>query len=130
MNPDNNWKDTRASAEDLSLLLGVSTQTVEDFLVVLENLIIHKYIEELSKTDESTADISIELPYLGSLIVSTNEKGQISTSFAVRRTFYRKLKKATNLMESPLTSQLCKILGNQLVEKFEEGIIDERNNKT
>lgn len=130
MNPDNNWKDTRASAEDLSLLLGVSVQTVEDFLVVLENLIIHKYVEELSKTDESTVDINIELPYLGSLVVSTNEKGQISTSFAVRRTFYRKLKKATNLMESPLTSQLCKILGNQLVEKFEEGMIDERNNKT
>lgn len=130
MNPDNNWKDTRATAEDLSLLLGVSVQTVEDFLIVLENLILHKYVEKLSENDSADVDISIELPYLGSLVVSISEKGQISTSFVVRRAFYRKLKKATGSLESPLTSQLCKILGNQLVESFEEGRIDERNNKT
>lgn len=133
MNPDNNWKEVRATAKDLSELLGVSERTVEDFLVILENLIIHRFIEALLDYDnegESTyKDISIELPYLGNLVVTIDENNQISTNFVLRKVFYRKLKKSVHTLESPLTNQLMNILGDNLVKLFEEGEIDERNNK-
>lgn len=118
MNPDENWKETRASAEDLSLLLGVSTSTTEEFLKVLENLIIHRFVEAL--TDTESEEVSIELPYLGSLVISRQKKSPEIT-FVVRPAFYRKIKEACHTLKSPLTSQISAALGQKLVQKFEEG---------
>lgn len=125
MNPDENWKETRLTAKDLSVLLGVSVSTVEEFLVVVENLLIHKLVETLSEVDDiGNTDVCIELPYLGSLVIST-DKRKVSTNFVVRPSLYRKIKKACSSLESPLTEQLSTILGECLLKKYEEGEIGE-----
>lgn len=124
MNPDNNWRETRATAEDMSLLLGVSVTDTENFLKVLENLIIHRLVEELA--DSEAEDVSIELPYLGSLVVS-REKKYPEISFVPRNSFYRKIKDACRTLKSPLTSQVEVALGQKLVKIFEEG--DESDGK-
>lgn len=125
MTPDDNWKETRVLAEDLSELLGIPKQASEDFLLVLENLIIHKLVEKLSDEDCKGQDISIELPYLGTLIISVDEQGRVSEDFVCRKTFARKVKSAVNQRESPLVSQLGKILGESLVKKMEEGEVED-----
>lgn len=127
MNPDENWKETRATSKDLSELLGVSVSTVEDFLTILENLIIHRFVEVISESEESLEDVSIELPYLGSLVISTiNGKGsRLSISFVPRQSFYKKVRKAYLSLESPLINQVNSILGNRLVEMLKEGEIGE-----
>lgn len=125
MNPDENWKETRLTAKDLSVLLGVSVSTVEEFLVVVENLLIHKLVETLSEVDDiGNTDVCIELPYLGSLVISI-DKRKVSTNFVVRPSLYRKIKKACSSLESPLTEQLGEILGECLLKKYEEGEIGE-----
>lgn len=125
MNPDENWKETRATAEDLSILLGVPTSTTEEFLKVLENLIIHRLVEVLS--DSESEDVAIELPYLGSLVISDPKKKYPDISFVPRKAFYRKIKDACQSLKSPLTSQIGVALGQKLVQIFEEG--DESNGK-
>lgn len=129
MNPDNNWKETRATAEDLSKLLGVSVSAVEDFLVVLENLIVHKIVEALSSSDQSDSgedrEVSVELPYLGSLVVSIlGKRESVSLSFCPRSSFYKKVRKACHMLESPLVSQLERVLGEKLLKMFEEGELE------
>lgn len=125
MKPDDNWKETRLLAEDISQLLNIPRGVTEDYLSVVENLIIHKFIECTNGEDIRGQEVSIELPYLGSLIVSVDEKGHITTSFVVRNVFYRKLKNAYQKHESPLVSQLGDILGKALVERMEEGEIED-----
>lgn len=130
MRPDNNWKEVRASAEDLSCLLNIPVRATEDFLTVLENLIVHKFVEVVSDEDCTGKDISIELPYLGNLVISIDENGQISLNFVARKVFYRKIKDAYNKRESPLVSQLEAILGDYLVKKMEDGdIVHERDKR-
>lgn len=124
MNPDNNWKETRLLAEDISTLLGVPAKTVEDFLLVLENLIVHRLAETISQEDFNGKDCSVELPYLGSLVVSCDDKGKVSTDFVVRPALYRKIRAVVNHSStSPLIKQLCEILGEDCVRKMEEGTL-------
>lgn len=121
MRPDDNWKETRILAEDLDTLLGLPKDITEDYLKILENLIVHRFVEQLEDCqDFRNKDCQIELPYLGSLVISVNEKNKISTDFVVRDTFYRKLRNALYSKESPLVSQCGKILGEDLVKRFEE----------
>lgn len=131
MRPDDNWKETRASAEDLSSLLNIPVRTTEDFLTVLENLIVHKFVETISDEDCKGKDISITLPYLGSLVVQISDSGQISMNFVARNVLYRKIKTAYSKRESPLVSQLETILGDYLVHRMEEGdIVHERDKQS
>lgn len=125
MNPDKNWKETRASAEDLLLLTGVPVNVTEEFLKTLENLIIHRFVESLADSEDK-CDVSIELPYLGSLVVS-NDKKYPEINFVPRPAFYRKIKNACHSLESPLTSQVSDDLSRKLVRLFEEG--DESDGK-
>lgn len=120
MKPDDNWRETRLLAEDLDTLLDLPVNTTEEFLKIMENLIIHRYVEAISNEDFKGKDCQIELPYIGSLIVSTDDKGHLSTDFVVRKAFNRKLRNAYYNRESPLINQCAKILGQDLVEKFEE----------
>lgn len=121
MRPDDNWKETRILAEDLDTLLGLPKDITEDYLKILENLIIHRFVEQLEDChDFRGKDCQIELPYLGSLVISVDDKNKLSTDFVVRDTFYRKLRNAFHSKESPLISQCGKILGEELVKKFEE----------
>lgn len=131
MRPDDNWRETRASAEDLSELLGIHPKATEDFLVVLENLIVHRFLEAISDDDCSGKDISIELPYLGTLVVSFDDHDQISTNFVIRKVLQRKIKTAYLKRTSPLVSQLETILGDHLVKKMQEGdIVHERDRES
>lgn len=128
MRPDDNWKETRASAEDLSDLLNVPVKATEDFLTVLENLIVHKFVETISDEDCRGKDIAVELPYLGTLVVSIDDNDQISLNFVARNVLYRKIKTSYTKRSSPLVSQLESILGDYLVKKMEEGdIVHERD---
>lgn len=120
MNPDNNWKETRLLSQDLSEILGVPVQATEDFLLVMENLIIHKFIETISDEDFRGKDCQIELPYLGSLVISVDDKNRMNINFVVRKSFYKKIKNAYNNKNNPLSDQLCKILGYKLSQIIEE----------
>lgn len=121
MNPDENWKETKACSEDLSTLLGIPESSVQEFLEVLENLIIHRLVETLLSEDTiSDKDFSVELPYLGSLVVSlSGSRDNVSLSFVPRNTFYRKIRKACHTLESPLNDQISSILGNHLSKLLE-----------
>lgn len=119
---DPNWVETRVLAEDLSKLLGVPVQATEDFLLVLENLIVHKIAENVPE-DSQGKDISVELPYLGTLVVSINERNAVTTNFVIRNTLYKKIRTACHKKESPLTDQISNILGQHLVTLMEEGSI-------
>lgn len=129
MRPDDNWKETRLLAEDISQLLNIPRGVSEDYLTVVENLIIHKFIECVNGEDIRGQEVSIELPYLGSLIISVDDRGHLETSFVVRSSFYRKLKNAYQKNESPLVTQLGAILGQSLVEKMEEGRIEDESER-
>lgn len=123
MNPDENWKETKATANDLSKLLGIPESSTIEFLEVLENLIIHRLVESLLTEDKiSDKDFLVELPYLGSIVVSlTGARDRVSISFVPRNTFYRKIRKACHTLESPLNDQVSFILGSSLSKLFEEG---------
>lgn len=126
MIPDDNWKETRILAEDISKLLGIPTQSTEDYLCVLENLIIHRLIELVNdSTDVTNKDYSVELPYLGTLIVSVSDSNKLTTSFVCRSSFNKKIKSAIFQKKNPLISQISKILGDVLVSKMEDGEIHE-----
>lgn len=121
MNADDNWKETRLLAEDLENLLGVPKNINEDYLKIIENLIIHKFVEQIMDDDESiNNDYCIELPYLGSLIISINNINQLDINFVPRAAFYKKIRNAYIKKESPLLDQCTKILSNEYVKRFEE----------
>lgn len=126
MRPDDNWRETRLLAEDLDVLLGLPKNVTEDYLKILENLIIHRFVEKIADEEDFRGkDYQIELPYIGSLIVSISENSKISTDFVVRNSFYRKLKSACFSKTSPLVDQCADILGRDLAQKFEEGTIND-----
>lgn len=126
MTPDENWKETRVLAKDISLILGTPDKDVEELLKTIENLIVHKLVEAMTTEEISNKDFSVELPYLGTLVVSiSGSRDSVSTNFVPRRTFYRKIRKACHTLESPLTSQLCEKLGEHYATLYEEGEINE-----
>lgn len=92
----------------------------------MENLLIHKFIELLNNEDiTEDKDYNIELPYLGSFIVSITDKGRIITNFTAKSSFYKKIKSAYLTRESPLVSQCGSILGKDLADKY---IAEEEDN--
>lgn len=119
MKPDNNWINTRVITKDLETILGVPVHLSEDYLITIENLIIHKFIEV--SMDQDAEDYQIELPYLGSLVISPLPHHKLSVEFTPRKSFYNKLCKAYYDKESPLIIQCAKALGGTLSNKFEEG---------
>ena len=121
MKADENWKETRVLTSDLEELLGIPKETSEEYLKVLENLIIHKFVEELLDTNSFIEkDCAIELPYLGTLIISVNKGNSISTSFAPRRTFYNKIKEAYSTKQSPLIVQCEDLLRDEYLNNLKE----------
>lgn len=105
-------------------MLGVPSDVSKEYLEVIENLLIHKFIESLNEEDiVEGKDYSIELPYLGSFTVFITDKGRITTSFTAKSSFYKKIKSAYLTRESPLVSQCGTILGKDLADKYiiEEG---------
>lgn len=126
MKTDENWKETRVLSEDIEVLFGIPRRTTEEFLDFLEQLIVHKYLEAFSDSDENT-DIALELPYLGTLVV-TGKKGKTSVSFSPRKKFYQRLRRAQDGV-SPLSESLSDLLGKDLVNKMEKGeSLDGRDN--
>lgn len=122
MNPDENWKETKIFIRDVSDLSGYSEQEVESILKLLENLIVHRLVETIKSSEDSPQgkSFSVELPYLGSLIVDMKGKSRgVSVSFASRPSFYRKLRKACHSQESPLVEQMSEDLSKYLVEQLE-----------
>lgn len=117
---DDNWYETQATIQDMSDLLGISPEAIDEFLHTLENLIVHRFLESVPEGSRDY-EVAIELPYLGSLVVS-KEKGRLSTLFTSRRKFWRKLNQAAIHGTDPLVDQLGEVLGKQLVKKFEEEI--------
>lgn len=125
MIPDDNWKQTRILAEDMSdLLANVSVEDTETFLKVLESLIVHRFVEETIKVNDFRGkDCEIDLPYLGSLVISIDDKNKMSINFTARKVFERKLRAAYVHHESPLPNTMSKLLGKHLVSKMEDGDI-------
>lgn len=121
MRSDDNWKATRDLTEDLEDLTGIPKEVSEDLLMIIENLIIHKFIEAVADKDYDGKGCCIVLPYLGSLDIVTDDRNQISLNFIPRNSFTRKIKSAYYNQESPLVVQCAKILGEDLVNKFKEG---------
>lgn len=123
MIPDDNWKETQVYAQDLSTLLGIDSKSTQEFLVTLENVIIHRLVEVIADTpDKSNKDYSLELPYLGNLIVSlSGTRDKVSVNFVTRPAFYRKIRKACHDLRSPLVGQVSSELGKHLVKLLEEG---------
>lgn len=122
MKVDDNWKQTRVLAQDLNKLLNLPTETSEKYLQILENLIVHKFLESVLSKEDNTC-YEIELPYLGTLIIEVTDKGHLSTDFVVRPLFFKKLQAAYNTNESPLIQQCTDLLSEKLVKQFEEGEI-------
>lgn len=127
MTSDENWKETQVLIKDIAQLLGVPPGMTKDLLKVMENLIVHNLVELIAKEkNPSDKDYAIELPYLGTLVVSlTGSRDQVSTSFVPRKSFYRKLRKACHTLESPLVEQVGQILGEHFAELYEEGGVEE-----
>ena len=123
MKVDDNWRETKVTLEDMESLLGIPSRVSEEYLKILENLLVHRFLEEMLSCEEDQASYQVDLPYLGSLVI--HKKGtKLSTDFAPSSSFYRKLKKAANSQESPLVRQCAKLLGQDLAEIFtEEGSI-------
>lgn len=122
MKTDENWKQVRLLSKDLETLLDLPLKEIEEYNEVFQDLIIHKFIEDVSKEDDPRGlDYEIILPYIGSLIISISDKGKISsTNFVCRPAFFHDLRKAYNSLESPLVKRYSKILGKTLVDKYNE----------
>lgn len=120
MNPDDNWLQVKDLCKDMESLTEIPCSVLEDLFKILENLIVHKFVENSLEFDGK--DLEIVLPYIGSLVISsTEDKNGFSTTFTMRNAFYRKLKDAYRTKNSPLVSQLNSVLGKELVERFKNG---------
>lgn len=120
MKVDDNWNETRATCQDLESLLELPKDISEDFLLILENLILHKFALSLRENPECESH-QISLPYLGDLVIH-QEKGKLnSVDFVPRKVFYKKIKNICQTKESPLVEQCASLLGKDLVSKFLSG---------
>ncbi len=122
MKSDTNWKETRLMAADLDVLLGIPVETSEKFLKVLENLIIHRFLEMVMDSEDiqDGKTYHIELPYLGSLVINMVKQNKFIIDFVVRKSFYQKIKDAIATKESPLVKQLEVELSRNLLKRYEE----------
>lgn len=123
---DGNWHETRVEAQDIADLCGLPLKTVESFLVVVENVILHSFYEQYRGRDRKSDmdDFSVTLPYLGDLVISVDSKKDsdeksVSIGYVPRKAFYEKIKGITEGQLSPLTRQIYKELGAMLKENFE-----------
>lgn len=121
MNPDQNWKETKVVTKDVETILEVPCNEVNEILSLVEKLAIHRFVEILSDHEFKDKDVAIELPYLGTLILSINSRGKITYNFVVRNSMYREFRDAYRNRKSPLESDLSKKLSSELVKRFEGG---------
>lgn len=121
MNPDQNWKETKVITQDVETVLEVPCNEVNEILSLVEKLAIHRFVEILSDHEFKDKDVAIELPYLGTLILSINSRGKITYNFVVRNSMYREFRDAYRNRKSPLESELSKKLSSELVKRFEGG---------
>lgn len=121
MNPDQNWKETKVITQDVETVLEVPRNEVNEILSLVEKLAIHRFVEILSDHEFKDKDVAIELPYLGTLILSINSRGKITYNFVVRNSMYREFRDAYRNRKSPLESELSKKLSSELVKRFEGG---------
>ena len=121
MNPDQNWKETKVVTQDVETILEVPCNEVNEILSLVEKLAVHRFVELLSDHEFKDKDVAIELPYLGTLVLSINNRGKITYNFVVRNSVYREFRDAYRNRKSPLESDLSKRLGSELVKRFEGG---------
>ena len=95
-------------------------------LKILEDLTVHRFLEEISDYGFDGKDCEIQLPCYGSLIVSADDKGHLSLSFTPRSSFYKKLKDAYYQRNSALVNNCASVLGKSLLAAYEAL---ERDNK-
>lgn len=121
MRPDDNWRETRAYASDVSSLDDkVDTKDVERIFNEVEDVIVHRFIELLNDMEDCQGtDVQIELPYLGSLVISFDDSGKMSYNFVVRQVLSKKLKSAYTSRESPLTEKYAKLLSDKFIKNLE-----------
>lgn len=86
MKVDDNWNETRITCQDIETLLGLPRDVSEDYLTILENLILHKLALSLRENPDSE-NYQVSLPYLGSLVIHTNLGKLESIDFVPRRVF-------------------------------------------
>ena len=116
---DENWEETRFLAQNVAKFLNKDPKEVEEILRTCEDFLVHRFLEMyLEDEDHTGKDYAIELPYLGTLVVSFNTKVSCTYSFTPRKQFIKKLKRAYNQEESPLVEQLTKKLGDKLVTEY------------
>ena len=121
---DENWEETRFLVQNVSKFLEKDPKEVDEVLKTCENFVIHRFLEMyLEDEDHTGKDYAVELPYLGTLIISFSTKVSSTYTFVPRKQFVKKLKRAYNQEESPLVEQLTKKLGEKLVAdyKIEKG---------
>lgn len=116
---DNNWITLKETTEEISDILGIPPETSEKYLEVVENLLIHNLIDSFNDNPHANS-FTVQLPYLGSLVLEINDNGKISTSFTPSSRFYRKIKSAYSTRKSPLTRMVGIELGN-LISSDEGG---------
>lgn len=121
MNPDQNWKETKVVTQDVETVLEVPCNEVNEILSLVEKLAIHRFVEILSDHEFKDKDVAIELPYLGTLILTISSRGKITYNFVVRNSMYREFRDAYRNRKSPLESDLSKKLSSELIKRFEGG---------
>lgn len=128
MKVDENWKQSRILAQNLDRLLNLPVETSEKYLQIIEDVLLHTFLEmvlsEVSSDTETDQVYEIELPYLGTLVITVREGKHLSTDFVVRPTLYKKLQNVYLKKESPLIHTCNNLLSQQLIKQFEEGEIN------
>ena len=122
MSQDRNWKKTKLTVEDLSLLLGVPTQTINDFLIIFEELLLHQTVEVLRESyPYEDLTVEVELPRLGTLLLyAKNVHTSPTVNFAPSKFFYKRVRQVFVDLNSPLVDQASTILGDHLLNLYRE----------
>ena len=125
---DKNWQETRVTAKDLEELLGIPAEVSEELFKTVENLALHKLVEEFIKNKSTVGkDFAVSLPYFGTLVISFGYHDKLTWNFVPCGTFLKTLRAVHWSKESPLTEQLCEVLSKDLMKTLEGGeLIDER----
>ena len=134
-NEDDSWIVIDDLLSDLEKLTEIPKSISRDFLKIIENLIVHKFIEKVNEidleSDISGKDIEIVVPLIGSLVISIGDDKKISdNTFTMNKKFYNKLKESLDTRESPLVLYLSKIVGEDLVRRYvnyENGVEEEED---